>query len=228
MTPSIVAVRSLYERGFISKEAASRILRKREDLVKEAITNIFKARASRGGFLGRLGENLVGRPARTRFGMTTSPASGPDYAQMLANVIKTVGVGGGLAAGAAGVQTGMRALSNIGAKGEIEKSRKEVVRALSSQGGEASTDTRKRHYDQAFSVLAEYAPSIASNPVAATSIVANMTAQKPVGGMPLIPSDLIKTLAETEGHIERSRAGKGFNRPFRELHLKGHPGQMQG
>jgi hypothetical protein len=176
------------------------------------------------GFFGRLGEHLSYKPAPISRGTGRKAPGGKsqnDYAAMLANVIKTVGIGSGLAAGATGVHAGVRAIGNLGTRKALEGSRREVIQNLSSQGGEAATDTRKKHYDQAFGVLADYAPSIAVNPVVATSLVHHMVSAAPRGGSPIIAADLIKNLADAEASIEKGRSGRGFMRPFGETHGQG-------
>ena len=207
MMPSIAAVQSLYQRGFITKKAAVRILARREDIIKKAFD------------MPWIGAMFGKKPSMF------SRATHSNAAEILGNIAKTVGVGTGLAAGAAGVHAGIRAIGDVGLRKRIEHSRKEVIQNLSSSGATADTDTQKAHYDRAFGVLAEYAPSLAENPVVATSIVKHIMGSATVGKAPIFSPELIKNMVDIEANVERGRTGRGLSRGFAESHAK--PGALQ-
>jgi len=210
MSASLTAIRSLYERGYITKEAGIELLALRERVVTEKVAELTKRAA---GPLGQFGKAMQSATADT------------SWPEMLARVIKIVGLGAGLAGGAAGVQGGIHAIQGHKSKKAIEHSRGIVLKNLS--GPNVTPEVRRAH-EIVFDTVAEYAPSVASNPAVAQGIVNGLaTAQTLEKGMPKgLDANLIRQLAETQTRIDESAKARSPFHPFVETHGKFLSGPM--
>jgi hypothetical protein len=219
MSASLVAIRSLHDRGYITKEAAVALLEQHEVLVTEAVANLMKT----AGPLGRFGKAM----SAARAGISGQPGSELGWPEMLARVVKVVGLGAGIAGGMSAVHGGIQAVGSHRAKKEVEKSRAIVLKNLS--GPNVTPDVRRAH-EIVFDTVAEYAPSVASNPAVAQGIVGAMaTPQTLVKGMPQgLDQNFIRGLAETQYRVDEAGKARSALHPFMETHSRFLSGPMSG
>lgn len=209
MSASLVALQSLERRGLLTKEASARIRAKREALIKEAISLPFGKKPKPMSLIGKLMHK-------------EKPPAADGFGHGLAQLAKLVGVGAGIAAGGAGVGAAARGLANMGQDRRVKKSREQVLESLKAT--DPNPAAHKVH-ETIFNVIAEYAPSLAANPVVAHSMV---SALAPGGvdraGVPKgIDSNMVKSLIAAQATINESGSKRGFFNTFSDIHSRQLP-----
>ena len=192
---SVEVTRYLYQKGYITKEAALRILKTRKDLVKEAteeMTNEFF------GFK---------KEAVWPFGGSTpppGPAPAPaapkkspiDLKGSARNILPLLGLAGLVSLGTTGAKVGLGALSDSHMRESVSKSYKEMF----SEYPELQDD--KKSATKFFNMMARFAPVLASNPIVAGTWVKSTMDRNVVG-----PTE-IKQLIEAQKEWETTNAMK--------------------
>jgi len=200
---SIELAKTLHKKGYLSKEAAVRVLRERDKLVKEALYNeayaFFKVAGFRDFFknLSHAGKN----PLPVAKGVTPKP---PGWSDVGSNLTKILALAGLTSASAAGIEALQDRHSGKKLQKEIERS---YSRLTKEQPRIAEMDQDKVRGN--FDVLARFAPSLAANATVAAAFVASQ------GMRNLIEPATIKTLAETQSKIDGGGEQRGSHRlPF--------------
>lgn len=172
---SIAIIEQLHHQGKITKEAADKLLQTRHDLIKEALEDATMK-------LFRLD------PAMNK------EASFMDV--LKERLLPVLGLAGLVAAGSAAVKTGINAVSDARTKNEL----KDSYSGIFQEYPELSKD--KANATKFFSMMAKYAPSIASNPIVAGTWVKQMM------NMNVVDAKNIKELIETQNSYEDVKAMK--------------------
>lgn len=192
---SLEMIERCEQRGFLSKEAAAEIRTVRKELIKQAVKK---------GFLDLFQKaKAMPEPVKAKgwFEKLREPAMHPDKGQkkvwgdVTSNLAKMLGLAGLTAGAAGGLNLGVHRMAQGRQRQMIEDSYKKIY---DEEPGLHTIDPEKvrRH----FGVIARYAPSIAADPVVASSMVHSL-AQR-AGGE--IQKD-VKMLSDLEGQIRKSR-----------------------
>lgn len=139
---SLQLTRHLHSQGYLSKEAAVRVLRKRDDLIKQAMR--------------QWAESYFGIE-KTAAG-TRSPVQ---FTPSVKGLPGLLGLAGLVALGTTAAKVGLNALGDLKMKGQLNES----YRQMFSEFPELKED--KGQARKFFSMMAQYAPALASNPVIA-------------------------------------------------------------
>lgn len=213
-----------YTKGFLSKKAMEEVLCVRERLIKEAIAMrianpvLISAKKLKNlrtkpslyeipeipeeslGFLGKMKKSLgLGSIEKAHRG---GDSSGLEWSQTIGNLVKLLGAGAALQAGAAGVGGIIRHSKDKKLEGQIKNSYTEMLKVHPKLQELNRSDVSRN-----FGVLARYAPSIAADPTVAGSWVVNATMSGHVDPM------IIKQLSETQNSIDRAHQERSLTQP---------------
>jgi hypothetical protein len=191
---SVEITRYLYKKGYITKEAALRILKTRNDLVKEATQDLaseifgFKKEAvGKWPWSAKLPPVGAAPPA--------APV-GPSYGRAVRNILPLLGLAGLVAIGTTGAKVGLGALSDIKLKKEVQESYSKMF-AEYPELREAKPRATKF-----FNMMARFAPVLASNPIVAGTWVKGTMDRN------LVDPHSIQQLIEAQKEWEHTRSLK--------------------
>ena len=191
---SVEVTRYLYQKGYISKEAALRILKTRKELIKEATeqaTNeiFFEKKAIWG--VGRKPPPPIPVPPKE-----PATAGSKIFNKSVKNILPLLGIAGLIAVGKAGAQVGLGALSDMKLKKQVDESYNQMFKEYPELKEEKPRATKF------FNMMARFAPVLASNPIVAGTWVKGTMDQNLVGA----PS--IQQLLEAQKEWEHTRSMK--------------------
>jgi len=216
---SLELVRELYRRGTLTKEAGVALLKKRESIIKQAMSrestllfrNLFSMSKEAGlgeGFRSLMGkgkevaqkaEGLSGPGffSKLRIGGAT-PAGGDKpmshWGDVGANLLKMIGIATLSAGATAGVSSLLKAKTDRELRKDIEQSYSKMFTEYPRLNEiEESHPGKVRAH---FGVLAKFAPSLAADPMVAGSFVQTAATQT------VIDPATIKNLSETQRRID--------------------------
>lgn len=160
---SIEVTRYLYKKGYITKEAALRILKTRRDLVKEAteqMTNEIFGFEKKGAwpFGGPIPEAIPAAAEKVPFRFGSSAK----------NILPLLGLAGLVSLGTTGAKAGLGAISDARLKNQVKKSYNEMYKEYPELKEEKGQSTKF------FNMMARFAPILASSPIVAGTWVKQM------------------------------------------------------
>lgn len=187
---SVEITKYLYEKNYISKEAALRILKNRRDLVKvatEELTNELLFGIEKSAFPW----------TRQPQAMQVAPVPAKGILGPAARkILPLLGVAGLIALGTTASKVGLGLASDLKMSNQVKKSYKQMFKEypeLKEDKGEVT---------KFFNIMARYAPVLASNPVTAGTWVKGMKNQN------MIPPESISKLLEVQRAWEDVRSMK--------------------
>lgn len=189
---SVEVTRYLYKKGYITKEAALRILKTRNDLVKEATEQVaseffgFKKEAFSFPWGG-------GAPPA---GPAPAAKNVLDFKGSAKNILPLLGLAGLVSLGTTGAKVGLESVSDSRLKGDVDESYKKMFVEYPELKDEKAKATKF------FNMMARFAPVLASNPIVAGTWVKGTMDRNVVG-----PTE-IKSLIEAQKEWENTRAMK--------------------
>lgn len=190
---SVEVTRYMYQKGYIGKEAALRILKHRNELVKKATI----ACANEYFFEKEAAWPIPG------FGKGKKPEKAPEVKSTklnvkgtMKNVLPLLGLASLVALGTTAAKVGLGAIGNVRTKGQIDTSYSQMFKEFP----ELSEDKRKA--TKYFNMMARFAPILATNPiVAGTWVKGTMDAN-------VVAPQSIQQLMEAQTEWERIQAMK--------------------
>lgn len=193
---SVEVTRYMYQKGYISKEAALKILKHRNELVKEAVvqcTNeIFGFKKTAGWFLQNFGKGEAK-------GKLPLPEKGPKalaIGKTFKNILPLLGLASLVALGTTAAKVGLGAVSNIRTRGNIDESYKKMFREF------PELSENKPQATKYFNMMARFAPALASNPlIAGTWVKGTMDAN-------VVAPQSIQQLMEAQNEWEKIQTTK--------------------
>lgn len=159
---SLELTRYLHNQGFLRKEAAIRILGKRDELIKQATIDLTEQYF---GF-GKYASSLPWSKA-TKKPIPDVP-KGVMMSKSLKNLLPLLGLAGLVTLGSTAAKVGLGALGDLKTRGELDKSYAGIFKEfpdLKENRGQAS---------KYFAMMSKYAPSLASNPLIAGTWIKQM------------------------------------------------------
>jgi len=211
---SLELVAACQQKGFLSKEAAARVLEQRELLIKEAMrkaaAGFFGALRSRpASKAGKVGKGFLERlkvGGRTPIPEHMGETSWTDVTANLAKMMALAGMTAGATAGIGGLMRHSRQLQD----------NKSIATSYTKMFDEYPKlkeieDERPGLVQRNFGVLARYAPSLAAEPSVAGAWVQSTAL------MGHIDANSIKNLAETQRRIDEVHEGR---KPFKFAPLR--------
>jgi len=195
---SLDMIMACQQQGYLSKEATADALRRRQQLIKEAMgkyaINIFKAmrRAPATTSSAVKAEKGGGLLSKLRTGSRTGSPDSAKWSDVTTNLAKMMALAGMTAGATAGLGGLMshRSAKNLDAR--VKNSYQEMIKHDTELVVPGDREKTQRN----FGVLARYAPSLASEPAVAGPIVKSMNVMEGVN----VP--FIKSLAETQSRID--------------------------
>ena len=191
---SIEVTRYLYKKGYITKDAALRILKTRKDLIKEATEEMtneifgFKKEATWpfGGSTPPPGPPAPPTPKRTPIDLKGSAK----------NILPLLGLAGLISLGTTGAKVGLGAVADSKMRDEVKDSYRRMFSEYPELKDERGSATKF------FNMMARFAPVLASNPIVAGTWVKSTMDRNVVG-----PTE-IKQLIEAQKEWENTQAMK--------------------
>jgi hypothetical protein len=193
-----------HQRGLLSKEAMVEVLRTREQLINQALrkeaASIFSRmgrainpanpKGAVGGFFGKFKQGrLTGKSGK-------APVGGSGWSDALSNIGKLTALAGMTAGAGAGIHAVARHSKDKKLRGMVQQSYDQMF-----TGDPDLAQLREQHPDkvrQSFGILAQYAPSLAANPVVAGTFVKTQARAGHIGA-----HDMVRQLAETQAMIDK-------------------------
>lgn len=189
---SIEVTRYLYKKGYITKEAALRILKTRKDLVKEATeqmaNEVFGFKKEAFSF------PWGGAPERV-----PDPVPVPkklDFKGSLKSILPLLGLAGLVSLGTTGAKVGLGAVSDARLKGDVGASYKRMFDEYPELSDEKERATKF------FNMMARFAPVLASDPIVAGTWVKSTMDQN------VVAPQNIAQLIQAQKEWENTRAMK--------------------
>jgi hypothetical protein len=169
---SLELTRHLHNHGFLRKEAAVRVLRRRNAMIKSAMIDLtneyfgFEKKAVSIFGIGKGG----GGASRAAEAAEKAALKKPTIAmgRSLRNIAPLLGLAGLVTLGSTAAKVGLGALGDLKTKGELEDSYAGIFKEfpdLKENKGQAS---------KYFAMMSKYAPSLASNPIIAGTWIKQM------------------------------------------------------
>ena len=207
MKSSLELTKDLHDRGALSPAATTRVLEKRNALIKKALAvqtaELFKVAGFFGNVAGKIFPGAAPKPGligglldKFKSGNLTpalekSTGGGVGWGDVAANLIKLIGLAGLTAGATAGVGALIRHSKDKRLNNEIKDSYKQMFDEVPRL-----KDLDPHKVDNHFGVLVKYAPALAANPIVAGSFVESSAS------MNTIDINTIKALAETQHRID--------------------------
>ena len=209
---SLELTRHLYKRGYLSKEASIKIIRRRDELIKHAMEEFAKEAFSLP----------FGNAAKATKELA-SPMKGTLMAASSAkNIAPLLGLAGLVALGTTAAKVGLGTLADLRTKGDLKTSYANIFREYPELKEERGQVTKF------FSMMSKYAPDLATNPIVAGTWVKQMMNQN------VVDAKSIATLMDAQRSWEEIRSMKspivGFTQEFPRAEtifgkaLLAHPG----
>ncbi len=175
---SVEITRYLYQKGYLTKDAALKILKTRKELLKEATES--------------MANEMFGfsKVAQDRSSLPVS------MGKSMANVLPLLGLAAMITAGTTAAKVGLGAISDARLKGQVGKSYSQMFQEYP----ELQEDREKA--TKFFNMMARFAPVLASNPVVAGTWVKGTMDQN------LVAPQNIKQLIEAQSEWDKTRSMK--------------------
>lgn len=167
---SLDVTRYLYKKGYITKEAALRILKTRQNLFKEAteqMTNeIFGFKKE--GIWPFGGDAPSTGPAPAPAPVKPSPKPQFRFGGAAKSILPLLGLAGLVSVGTTGAKAGLSAISDAKLKSQVGRSYREMYKEYPELKEEKKQSTKF------FNMMARFAPILASSPIVAGTWVKQM------------------------------------------------------
>ncbi|MHC4644897.1 MAG: hypothetical protein ACYTBJ_05315 [Planctomycetota bacterium] len=207
---SLELVRHLHDFGMIRKEAAVRVLRKRDKLIKAAMVDLtneyFFEKQAILGFGGETKKYTTHANKATLQAMRGAPKGGILAGASARNIAPLLGLAGLVALGTTAAKVGLGTLSDLKTKKQLGTSYKGLFKEY------PEFKENKGQVTKYFQMMSKYAPSLATNPIIAGTWI------KTVMNMNVVDPKNIHTLIEAQKDWEGIRAMKspliGFTQEF--------------
>lgn len=188
---SFELTRYLYKKGYITKEAALRILKTRQNLVKEATEQMTNE------IFGFKKEAAFPWGGSAPAPVPIAPKKAPiDFRGSAKSILPLLGLAGLVSLGTTGAKVGLGAASDARLKGEVRSSYKRMFEEYPELNDDRPAATKF------FNMMARFSPVLASNPIVAGTWVKSTMDKNVVG-----PAE-IKQLIESQKEWENTRAMK--------------------
>lgn len=188
---SVEITRYLYKKNYISKEAAMRILKSRNDLVKTATENMTNEIF---GFKKEAIWPLSGKPPAA--GAAPPKPVPTSIKGPMKNILPLLGLAGLIAIGTTGAKVGLGTLSDIKLKQQVHESYGKMFQEYPELKEEKPRATKF------FNMMARFAPVLASNPIVAGTWVKGTMDQN------VVAPQSIQQLIEAQKEWEHVRSMK--------------------
>lgn len=186
----------MYQKGYITKEAALRILKHRSELIKKATVDCtnevfgFQKKGALNLFSFGKGETPKGKPSG-------APKGGGGPVKMLPsmkNILPLLGLAGLIAAGTTVAKVGLGAVGDIRTRSKIDESYQQMFVEFPELA------ENKQQATKYFNMMAKFAPILAANPiVAGTWVKGTMDAN-------VVAPQNIQQLMEAQNEWEEMRS----------------------
>ena len=191
---SLQLTQHLYKVGSLSKIAAVRVLRQRDQLVKKAMEDWTKS------YFGFEKSAIFGSGWLSRGGPPPAPAGKSPtkvvLPQSLKNIAPLLALAGLVSLGTTGTRMGLGALADIKTSKELKRSYRDMFKEypdLKEDKGQAT---------KYFSLMSKYAPSLATSPILAGTWIKQMM------NMNVVDAKNIHSLIEAQNEWEKVRTMK--------------------
>lgn len=169
---SLELVKELYASGTLSKEASIRVLRHRDSMIKTAMIDMTEQYFGFGKYASIWNTIEKATKATSKAATETAKVTrvGPMFSgsEALRNIAPLLGIAGLVTLGTTLAKTGINAIGNLHTKGRLSKSYNGMFKEfpdLKEDKGQAT---------KFFSMMSQYAPALAVNPVVAGTWVKQM------------------------------------------------------
>lgn len=228
MISSLALLQRLQKQGVLSKEAAAEILKQRDQIIKRELSkeaaSIFSKLRRGKQIRKKLKEkkrpvsviDRIKTPDKTPFPSKKKTEETSRWSDVTLNLGKLLALAGMTAGASAGISGVQNVLSERALRSKLEDSFQGTRRMV--RGGEAGNpnavaamDMEPGRVRQYFDTFARYAPTLASDPIVATSYIRSRA------DTPFVAVDEIARLAEMERAVRRAKedeARKSSLNPF--------------
>lgn len=190
---SIEITRYLFQKGYLSKEAALKVLKKRDSLIKQATVEcaneyFFEKTADQGWFSSLIGKD---KPK-----VSTKVGPKVQFGGSVKNLLPLLGLASLVALGTTATKVGLGLASDVKTKGQIDKSYKQMFKEF------PDLQENKGQATKYFNMIARFAPVLATNPIIAGTWVKGTMNQN------VVDPQNIQRLMEAQGEWEKIRSMK--------------------
>lgn len=215
MSSSLKMLVNFQQAGVLSKEAATDVLRKREDLLKVAMEK-------QGSLLSDLAKKIRPAPPPPPEGFLSKLRSGGmtggnerGWSDVAANMGKLLALAGLTAGTLTGADLGAEYIRNRRRDAALGRSFEEVSQHPDIVDWKANHGYTDEDVQRNFNILSRYAPSLAVEPSVATSILSQAALEKGMNTM--ADPARVEMLARIQGTISKARKdekGQSMVRPM--------------